>query len=298
MKLGEGKTFRKVPLSSPFLRVVDSRRGRRRDRHSGGLHQLLVEGPPLGDGGGGARGGVDGLPGARLGTRGLGSGPLVDADARERVGAEADAAVAAADAGAGRDLGPEPVRRALLAQGEARVVAPGRGARAHRHGPPRVAEQRRRARRGARGPERRPLQALDLAGGVEAGAGVVGGLDGRGAVDDGARGAAGALAAPPEELEARGARAVLAERRAERRPAGRGRPELAEGQGREPLPGEGGAGSVAGDSRGRVVEVGAEAVGGGGGEGGLCEFFFFFKFFRGVELSVDFFPPLFSKSTR
>lgn len=296
MKLGEGKTFRKVPLSSPFLRVVDSRRGRRRDRHSGGLHQLLVEGPPLGAGG--ARGGVDGLPGARLGTRGLGSGPLVDADARERVGAEADAAVAAADAGAGRDLGPEPVRRALLAQGEARVVAPGRGARAHRHGPPRVAEQRRRARRGARGPERRPLQALDLAGGVEAGAGVVGGLDGRGAVDDGARGAAGALAAPPEELEARGARAVLAERRAERRPAGRGRPELAEGQGREPLPGEGGAGSVAGDSRGRVVEVGAEAVGGGGGEGGLCEFFFFFlKFFR-VELSVDFFPPLFSKSTR
>ena len=102
---------------------------------------------------------------------------------------------------------------------------------------------------------------------------------------------------PPEELEARGARAVLAERRAERRPAGRGRPELAEGQGREPLPGEGGAGSVAGDSRGRVVEVGAEAVGGGGGEGGLCEFIFK-KFFRGVELSVDFFPPLFSKSTR
>ena len=26
--------------------------------------------------------------------------------------------------------------------------------------------------------------------------------------------------------------------------------------------------------------------------------FFFLKFFRGVELSVDFFPPLFSKSTR
>jgi hypothetical protein len=46
-----------------------------------------------------------------------------------------------------------------------------------------------------------------------------------------------------------------------------------------------------------VVEVGAEAVGGGGGEGGLCEFIFK-KFFRGVELSVDFFPPLFSKSTR
>ena len=267
---GEGKEF----FLHFYLRVVDGRRRRRgSDRHDGGLDKLLVESPLLRS----RSSTVHPFPGARLRARRLGSGPVVDADARERVGAERDAAVAAADAGAGGELGTKPVPGPLLVQGQARVVPLGGRSGPDGHGAADVPEQRRRAGGGAGRAERRPLQPLDLLGRVEAGAGVVGGLDGRGPVDDGAGGGASGggrvvAASAAQDLEARGARAVLAQRRAERGPPRGARPKLAERERGEP-PRERRAGGVAGDSGGGRVEDGAEAVGGGGGEGGLCFFF-------------------------
>lgn len=270
------KKQKKYSFSLPFfhLRVVDGgrgRRGRRRShRNDGGLHQLLVKGPLLSRVRRRRLGSVGALAARRLGASGLGGRPVIDADARKRVRPERDAAVAAADARPGGDLGPKPVQPPLLVERQARVVALGGGPGADGDGPARVPQKRRGACRRARGPELGPLQALHLLRRVDAGAGVVGGLDGRGPVDDGAGGLGGeARRAAAQDLVPGGAGPVLAERRAEGGPSGRALSKLVEGQGRE-APGEGGAGCLAGDAGGGGVEARAEAVRGGGGQGGFC----------------------------
>lgn len=170
------------------LRVVDRRSSRgRRDRDNIRLHQLLVKGPLLRDN---RASRVNAFTGARLGSRGLGSRAIVDADARERVRPESDAAVATADARPGGSFRTEPVPGALLVEREARVVPLGGSSGAHGDGTAGVTEQRGRARARARGAKVGPLQALDLLGGVDAGTRVLGGLDRSRAVGDRAGGLA------------------------------------------------------------------------------------------------------------